>query len=138
MLAVRSERRVKDGGNHHVEPGSFREIAILGSVEGAFKIINFRADMDAAGERFERSLVRIEGSKRGKPAEGEIDFGDVAIGAEIFHAIGEGGIELRSVHEIEKRALGIGAGDDGYDGDFFAVRENDAGDGAVLDSNVLD
>src|SRR5882672_9472182 len=97
MLAVRSERRIEDGGNRHVEPGGFREIAILGSVEGAFEIIDFRADMDAAGERLERSLVRSESGKTGQAAEGEIDFGDVAIGAEIFHAIGEGGIELRSV-----------------------------------------
>src|SRR6266849_3781594 len=97
MLAVRSERRIKDGRNRHVEPRGFREITILGSVEGAFEIINFRADMDAAGERFERSLVRIESGKTGQPAEGEIDFGDGAIGAEIFHAVGEGGIELRSI-----------------------------------------
>src|SRR5882724_6539891 len=97
MLSVRSERRIEDGGNHHVEPGGFREITVLGGVEGAFEVVNFRADMDPAGERIERSLVRIEGSKRGEPAEGEIDFGDGAIGAEIFHAVGEGGIELRSV-----------------------------------------
>src|SRR5467141_1341840 len=134
MLAVRSERGIEEGGNRHVEPGSFREIAVLGSVEGAFEIINFRADMDAAGERFERSLVRIELSKRAKPTESEIDFGDGAIGAEIFHAVGEGGIELRSVNEIEKRALGISAGDDGFDGDFFSADQNEAGDGAVFDS----
>ena len=39
--------------------------------------------------------------------------------------------------KLEKSALGIDAGDDGFDGDFFAIGENDAGDGAVFDANVL-
>src|SRR5882762_10308379 len=39
---------------------------------------------------------------------------------------------------MEKGALGIDAGHDGFDGDFFAIGENDAGDGAVFEEDVLD
>ena len=42
------------------------------------------------------------------------------------------------VDEIEECALGIDAGDDGFDGDFFAIGEDDGGDGAVFDADVLD
>ena len=37
---------------------------------------------------------------------------------------------------LKESALGIDAGDDGLDGDFFAVGEHDAGDGAIFDANV--
>ena len=40
--------------------------------------------------------------------------------------------------QIEEGALGVDAGDDGFDGDFFAVGENDAGDCVVFDADVLD
>ncbi len=47
-------------------------------------------------------------------------------------------IELRRINEIEERALGIDAGDDGFSGDFFAVGEDDRSDGVIFDADVLD
>src|SRR5437899_7338344 len=39
--------------------------------------------------------------------------------------------------EMEEGAFWVDSGDDGFDGDFFAVGENDPGDGAVFDEDVL-
>ena len=50
VLAVGCERRVKNCGNRSVEIGRFRKFAVLGSIESAFEIINFRSDVDAPGE----------------------------------------------------------------------------------------
>ncbi len=66
-----------------------------------------------------------------------MNFGDGAVGANVANAKGESGIELGGIEEFEKSALGIDAGDDGFDGDFFAIGEHDAGDGAVFDADVL-
>ena len=38
---------------------------------------------------------------------------------------------------MEEGAFWVDSGDDGFDGDFFAVGENDPGDGAVFDEDVL-
>src|SRR5260370_35994900 len=94
--------------------------------------------MDAAGEGLEKTLRRVQRSESRQPGEGEIALGDGAIGAEIFHAVGEGGVELRGIDEMEKSAVGIDARDDGFDGDFFAIGENDAGDGTAFGKNVGD
>src|SRR2546425_5269939 len=42
MFAFRSEGRIENRGNGDVEIGGFREIAVLGSVEGAFQVVDFR------------------------------------------------------------------------------------------------
>src|SRR6266852_1479559 len=60
VLAVGSERRIENGGNGDVEVRGIREIAILGGVKGAFEVIDFGADVDAAGERFERTLGGVQ------------------------------------------------------------------------------
>ena len=38
---------------------------------------------------------------------------------------------------MEEGAFGVDAGDDGFNGDFFAVGENNAGDSAVFDADML-
>jgi hypothetical protein len=45
---------------------------------------------------------------------------------------------VNGFEEIEERALGIRAGDDGFGGDFFAGRERYASDSAVFDENARD
>src|SRR5258706_7152651 len=49
VLAIGSERGIENRGDGDVEPGSLREITVLGGVEGALKVVDFRADVDAAG-----------------------------------------------------------------------------------------
>ena len=49
VLAVGGERGIENRGNSDVEPGRFRKFTVLGSVEGALEVVNFRADVDAAG-----------------------------------------------------------------------------------------
>ena len=94
--------------------------------------------MNAAGEGLERTLGGIESGESGQTAEGKIDFGDGAVGTEIFYAVGESGIELRGIDEIEKSALGVDAGRDGFSGNFFAVSKNNTSDSTVFDSDVAD
>src|SRR5579859_150640 len=66
-----------------------------------------------------------------------MDFGDGAVGAKVADAEGEGRIELRGIEKFEKSALGIDAGDDSFDSDFFAIGENKAANGAVFHADVL-
>ena len=138
VIAVGGERGIENCRNGDIEPRGFREFAVLGGIKGALEVVDFGADVDAAGEGFEKALRRVQRSESRQTGEGEIDLGDGAIGAEIFHAVGKGGVELRGIDELEKGAFGIDAGDDGFDSDFFAIGENDAGDGAVFDENVAD
>src|SRR2546430_3377914 len=49
VLAVGGERGIENRGNSDVEPGHFRKFTVLGSVEGALEVVNFGADVDAAG-----------------------------------------------------------------------------------------
>src|SRR5882724_11433356 len=94
--------------------------------------------MDAAGEGLEKAFGGVEGRESWKTAEGEVDFGDSSISAEIFHAVCEGWIELRSINKIEESALGVDAGYDGFDGNLFTAGEHNAGNGSVFDANLLD
>ena len=129
---------IENRGNDDVEIGRWREFAILGGVKGALEIIDVGADVDAAGERFEKTLFRIEGGESGEAAESEINFGDRAIRPEILEAIGEGGVELGRIDEMEKSAFRIQAGRYSVDDNLFAIGEHDAGNRAVFDANVLD
>src|SRR6266851_4801264 len=138
VLAVRSQRRIENRGDGDVEPGGFREIAVLGGIEGALEVVDFGADVDAAGEGFEINFAFGKSGKSRQTSESEIDLGDGAIGAEMFDAVGKGGIELRGIEEMKEGALGIDARDDGLDDNFFAAGENDAGDSAVFDEDVAD
>ena len=141
VLAFGRQRRIEKRGNGDVEIGCSGKFAVLRGVEGAFEIVDFGADVDAAGERLDEAIGTHRVGERGKRrqiVEREIDLGDVAGGTDVANAQREGRIELRGIDEIEKGALGIDAGDDGFGGDFFAVGEDDAGDGAVFDANVLD
>jgi len=99
------------------------------------------ADVNSAGERL-KGTIGGRPSRRARETwqaiEREIDFGDVACGADVADAERECWVELGWIDEIEERALGVDAGDDGFGGDFFAVGENDCGDGVIFDADVLD
>jgi len=138
VLAFGREFGIENRGDADVEIGRWRKFAVLGSVKGALEIIDFRTDVNAAGERFQKTLGWIKRGESGKATESEIDFGDSAIRTEILDAIGERRIELGRIEEMEEGALGIQAGGDRVDGDLFAAGEHDASNGAVLDANVLD
>src|SRR6266404_2664361 len=56
VLAFAGEFGVEDRGNGDVEIRSFGKLAVFGGVKGALEIIDFRADVDAAGESFEKTL----------------------------------------------------------------------------------
>src|SRR5439155_16483503 len=115
--------------------------SIFRSVEGAFEIIDFRADVDAAGEGLEESVGSDGIGERGKgrqAAKGEVDFGDGAVGTNIADAQGEGRIELRGIQELEEGALGVDAGNNSSGTNFFAVGENNGSDAAILDADVRD
>ncbi len=110
MLAFGGERGIEEGGNGDVEIGGGGKFAVLGGVEGALEVIDFGADVDTAGERFEEAVGSDGFGERGEIgeiAEGEVNFGDGAVAAEIFDALGESGIELRRVEEMEECALGV-------------------------------
>jgi hypothetical protein len=65
-----------------------------------------------------------------------MDFGDIATGAEILHAVGKSRVQLRGIEKVKESALGIEAGDDGVSGDFFAASENEGRYRAVLQVDV--
>src|SRR5258708_7520560 len=134
--ALGSEGRIENRRNGDIEIGRFREIAILGGVEGALEVVYFGADVDAAGESLEEDFGRIERRESRKPAESKIDFGDRAVGTKILDAVGEGRVELGRIEELKKSALGVDAGDDTFDRDFFAIRKHDSRDGAVFDAKL--
>ena len=71
-----------------------------------------------------------------------MDFGDGSIAAEIFDALGEGGIRVAMGYRrrcSEEGALGIDAGDlYGGGGKFFAAGEDEAGDCTVFNTDVAD
>ena len=109
MFAVRSKRGIENGGNRDVQPGGAGEFAVFGGVESALEIVDFRTDVNPAREGFERTRRGIERGENRQAAESKIDFGDVAIGAKVLDAIGESGIELRSINEMEESAVGVKA-----------------------------
>src|SRR5260370_6288212 len=110
VLAFRGEGRIENRWNDDVEIRRVRGFGVLGGVESAFWIVDFRADVDAAGERFEKAFCRIERGASGKRAKSKMDFGEGATRAEIFNAIGEGRIKLGRIDEMEEGALGVDAG----------------------------
>src|SRR5260221_3428930 len=129
MFAFGSQGRIEERGNGDVEIRGGRKFAVLGGVEGALEVIDFGADVDASGKRFEKAVGGDRVRKRweiGEIAEGEMNFGYGAIRTEVADAQGESGIELRGIEEMEEGALGIDAGDHGVGGDFFAAREYEA------------
>ena len=141
MLAFGRERRIEKRGNGDVEIRRGREFAVLRGVEGAFEIVDFGADVDAAGERLDGTVGTDSVGERGKSreiVEREIDFGDGAAARMLRMRRAKVGSSCDGIDEIEEGALGVDAGDDGFGGDFFAVGEDEAGDGAVFDANVLD
>ena len=133
------EGGVEERRNGGLEIRSAGEFAVLGSVEGALEIIDFRADVNAGGEGgigrnrriFQRGEIR-EGVEREKNA------GDDAARTVVAHLLKKTGREMDGFEEMEEGALGVGAGNDGLGGDFFAGRESDAGDGAVFDQDARD
>jgi len=138
MFAFRSESRIENRGNGDIEIRGFREIAVLGGVEGAFEVVDFGADVDAAGKRLEKALGGIERQESRQAAKSEMDFRDRAVGTKILDAVGKSGIEMRRIDELEKSALGVDPRDDGLDRDFLAIVEYDSCNGTVLDANLPD
>src|SRR2546422_9166008 len=137
MFAFRSEGWIENRGNGDIEIGRFGELAVLGGVKGALEVVDFGADVDAAGEGLEKTLGSIERRESRKTTESEIDFGDRAVRTKILDAVGEGGIELRRIDELEKSALGVDSRDDGFNGDFFAPREHNPDDSTVFHANLF-
>src|SRR5947207_12089931 len=131
VFAFGREFRIENRRNDDVEIGRWRKFSVLGGVEGALEIINIGADVDAAGESFQKTLRGIKRGESGKAAESEIDFGDGAIRPEILEAIGKGGVELGRIDEMEKSAFRIQAGRYSVDGNLFAIGEHHAGNRAV-------
>src|SRR5690242_19832586 len=84
VFAFGREFGIENSGNANVEIRRRREFAVLGGVERALEIIDFRANVNAAGERFQKTLGWIKSGESGKATESEIDFGDSAIRAEIL------------------------------------------------------
>src|SRR5579859_2784895 len=65
-----------------------------------------------------------------------MDFGDAAGNAEVLHAHGENGIEIRRIEKLEKGALRIHSGNDGFAGDLLAVGKNNARNGASFGADL--
>src|SRR5580692_6276125 len=137
VLTIWRERRIQNRGNRDIEIRRRREFAVFGGVEGAFEIINFGADVDAAREGVEKPFGGVERGESRETAESEMNLGDCAHGADIANTKCKSGIKLSGIEEFEKSALGIDAGHNGFDRDFFAVGEHEAGDGAIFRANVL-
>src|SRR5260221_331257 len=139
MFALGSQGRVEERGNGDVEIRGGGKFAVFGGVEGALEVIDFGADVDASGKRFEETVGGDGVGERweiGEITEGEMNFGYGAIRTEVADAQSESRIELRGVEEMEESALGIDAGNHGVGGDFFATGEYEAGDSTILDANV--
>jgi len=66
VLAFRGRVRVEDRGNGDVEIRSFGNSPYLEASKARLEIIDFRADVDAAGESFEKTLGGIERRKVGR------------------------------------------------------------------------
>src|SRR6202034_1807118 len=58
--------------------------------------------------------------------------------AVVAHLDNEAGRKVDGIEQTEQSALRIGAGDDGFRGDLFATREQDAGNFPVFDQNLGD
>src|SRR6266852_8182467 len=67
-----------------------------------------------------------------------MNFGDAAGDAEVLHAHGENGIEIRGIEQLEEGTFRIHAGNDGFAGDFFAIGEDNTGNGAIFGADVFD
>src|SRR5260221_1463912 len=139
MFAFGSQGRIEERGNGDVEIRGGGKFAVFGGVEGALEVIDFGADVDASGKRFEETVGGDGVGERweiGEITEGEMTFGDGSIRTEVADAQSESRIELRGVEEMEESALGIEAGNHGGGGDFFATGEYEAGDSTHLEANV--
>ena len=97
-----------------------------------------RADVNPAGEGVEKTFDGVESSKNGKTSKSEMNLGDGSCRAKVTDAQSECRVELCGIEQIEKGALGIDAGGDSMDADFFAIGEYESHDGAVFDADVPD
>src|SRR5437773_12317297 len=60
VLAFGREFGIENRGDADVEIGRWRKFAVLGSVKGALEIIDFRTDVNAAGERSEEHTSELQ------------------------------------------------------------------------------
>src|ERR1700688_4405628 len=108
---------------------------MLGRVKRTLEIVDFRSDVNSARECLPET-IRPDGSgerrKNWQIIESQIYFGNGAVSANIANAQSESWIELRRIHELKKRALGIHTRDDCLDGDFISVSQHNAGSSAVF------
>src|SRR5436309_15221915 len=58
MMAVRRERRIGKRWNRDLKVRMRREVAVLGFVEGALQIIDFRANLDASAKRVAVAILQ--------------------------------------------------------------------------------
>jgi len=141
VLAFGSERRIEKRGDGDVEVGRLGNFAVFRGVVGALEVVDFVADVDAAGESLHGAVGADcvgESGESWEAIEREIYFCNVAGGTDVADAKCEGRIELRGIDQIEERAFGVDAGDDGFGGDFFTLGEDDSGDRIIFDTDVLD
>ncbi len=84
------------------------------------------------------AIASVSAGKVGRPPRARLTLATVPLARNVTNAQSESRIELSGIDEFEKSALGIYTRDDGFDGDFLAIGENQSGDGAVFYANVLD
>ena len=85
-------------------------------VEGALQVIDFWADMDAAGERL--AIGRAE-LRQGRQCEINFCHGaDCTIVARLHDEVG---FEMPGIKQREKRLLRVDVRDDGISNDFLAT-----------------
>src|SRR5580698_11096491 len=137
MLAFWGKRRIEKRGYGDVKIRRGGEFSVFRSVEGPLEIIDLWTDMNPAGEGVEKSFDGIESRKFGESSKSEMNLRDGSRGANVANAQSECRIELGGIEQFEKSPLGIDTGDNGLDGDFFAIGEYESHDGAVFRADVL-
>ena len=120
-------------GNCDFEIGLPGEIAVLGFVEGALEIIDFRSDVNAAAQ-CAIVVFAFERGEFGKPGQREIDLGDRARHAIVLQLHDEIGRKMRRINQFQQRTFGIRVRDHRSGGNFFAIREHDPAGDAVFDA----
>src|SRR5438270_3250876 len=102
-------------------------------VEGALKVIDLWADMDAAGER-----LAIGRGEFWQGRQCEINFCHGANRTIVARLHDEVGFKMPGIEQCEQRLLRIDVRDDGISSDLFAALENDSGREAVFCKNLRD
>jgi len=103
--------RMVDGD---VKIRSFREVAVLGGVEGAFEIVDFRANVDTTGEDLEKACGGSSAEKVGRPPRARLTLATVPFARKFFMRLAKVGRAAKDQRD-GKRFAWIDAGNDGFD-----------------------